>query len=66
MWRRCQWCQGRVEMGLGCDFLLGAQLLYWAFLAEALPVGGPDPGLDALYFTEMRDAGYLDGAEGYG
>jgi len=43
-----------------------AQLLYWTFLAEALPAGGSEPGLDALYYSEMHEAGYFDAGDDLG
>ncbi|KAK9842459.1 hypothetical protein WJX81_001166 [Elliptochloris bilobata] len=42
-------------------------LVYYTFLAEALPVGAYDGGLEDLYYSEMREAGYFDGSlEDYG
>lgn len=43
------------------------QLLYYTFLADALPGGSYDGGLEELYYSEMREAGYFDGSlEDYG
>lgn len=52
----------RVEYPLRCAL----QLLYWTFLAEALPASGADAGLDALYYSEMHEADYFDGGDELG
>jgi len=69
--RRCARAPGRAAAGNAAPGPAErggarAQLLYWTFLAAALPAGGSEPGLDALYYSEMHEAGYFDAGDDLG